>query len=328
MAELTPSTRAFINASRTNGLAAVEDFNCDVADGVGPYPLNVVDNVRMNTGMTYLTDSVRSRPNLSIRGDAEVDRLVIEGNRVVGLRLISGEILSGGEVILSAGVFGSPAILMRSGIGPAAHLRDLNIPVVVDLPVGTRLQDHPFYFNVYALKAAHKAMLPAAGALVWTGSKSANPGDLDLQISATHFFDPQHSPTGGAIVLASALVLPRSIGLFQLASRDPRVAPRIQYNFLDDPIDMERMIEVIRLTRAIAESEPLVEMIDSEIFPNQAVEDDQLQDHIRSNISTYSHPTSTVPMGRDDDTEAVVDSWGKVRGVLGLRVVAIAEQRI
>ncbi len=321
MAELTPSTRAFIEASRSNGLAAVEDFNGDTTDGVGPYSLNVVDNVRMNTGMTYLTDSVRARPNLSIRSDGEVDRLVIEGNRVGGGRLISGEVISGDEVILSAGVFGSPAILMRSGIGPSVHLRDLDIPVIVDLPVGRRLQDHPIYFNVYALKTDQKSMLRAAGAMAWTGSKSANSGDLDLQISATHFFDPRHSPTGGAIVLAAALVLPRSIGLFQLASRDPRVAPRIQYNFLDDPIDMERMIEVIRLTRAIAKSKPLVDMIDSEIFPNHAVDDDQLRDHIRTNISSYSHPTSTVPMGRDDDAAAVVDSWGKVRGVDGLHVV-------
>ncbi len=142
-----------------------------------------------------------------------------------------------------------------------------------------------------------------------------------LQISATHFFDPRNSPTGGAIVLASALVLPRSIGWLQLASRDPRIAPRIHYNFLDDPIDMDRMIEVVHLTRAIAKSEPFVEMIDSEIFPNQPVTDDQLRHHIRTNISTYSHPTSTVPMGRDDDEAAVVDAWGKVRGVDDLHVV-------
>src|SRR5690606_37400256 len=128
------------------------------------------------------------RPNLTIRGNAEVDRLVLEGKRAGGVRLVTGEVVSGGEVILCAGAFGSPAILMRSGIGPSAHLRSLDIPVVADLPVGARLQDHPLIYGVYALKAEHKAMLPAAGALAWTSSKGASSGDLDLQISATHFF--------------------------------------------------------------------------------------------------------------------------------------------
>ena len=321
MAELSASSRAFVDASRANGLAAVSDFNGATADGVGPYPLNVVNGVRMNTGMTYLADVVRARPNLTIRGDAEVDRLVLEGKRAAGVRLVTGEVVSGGEVILCAGAFGSPAILMRSGIGPSAHLRSLDIKVVADLPVGTRLQDHPLIYNVYALRAEHKAMLPAAGAMAWTGSKGASSGDLDLQISATHFFDPMHSPTGGAIVLASALVLPRSIGSFQIVSRDPRAAPRIQYNFLDDPSDLERLMQVVRLTSTIAETEPFAGIVDSEITPPLPTEDAQLRAHIIANVSTYAHPTSTVPMGADDDPTAVVNAWGAVRGISGLHVV-------
>jgi choline dehydrogenase len=321
MAELSPSSRAFVDASRANGLLAVDDFNGETADGVGPYPLSVVDGVRMNTGMTYLNDAVRARPNLTIRGDVEVDRLLLEGQRATGVHLVTGEVVSGGEVILCAGAFGSPAVLMRSGIGPSAHLRSLGIPVFADLPVGTRLQDHPLIFSVYALKSEQKAMLPAAGALAWTGSKHANSGDLDLQISATHFFDPRQSPTGGAIVLASALVLPRSIGSFQLMSRDPRVVPRIQYNFLDDPSDLERLMEVARLTSMVARTEPLASMIDSEITPALPADDAQLREHILASVSTYAHPTSTVPMGRDDDPTAVVDAWGAVRGISGLHVV-------
>lgn len=321
MADLSPSSRAFVNASRANGLEAVSDFNGEMVDGVGPYPLNVVDGVRMNTGMTYLNDAVRARPNLTIRGDAEVDRLVLEGLRATGIQLVTGEVVPGAEVILCAGAFGSPAILMRSGIGPSAHLRSLDIPVVADLPVGMKLQDHPLIYSVYALNAEQKAMLPAAGALAWTGSKSASFGDLDLQISATHFFDPMHSPTGGAIVLASALVLPRSVGLLQLVSRDPRVAPRIQYNFLDDPSDLERLMEVVRLTSKIARTEPFAGLIDSEITPPLPTDDAQLREYVIANVSTYAHPTSTVPMGRDDDPTAVVDAWGAVRGISGLYVV-------
>jgi choline dehydrogenase len=321
MAELSPSCRAFVEASRARGLAAVEDFNGDAVDGVGPYALNVVDGVRMNTGMTYLTEAVRARSNLVIRGGAEVDRLMLDGGRVSGAQLTTGEVVSGGSTILATGAFGSPAILMRSGIGPAAHLQSLGIPVTADLPVGARLLDHPFCYHVYALKLGAIAMLPAAGAMVWTGSESALAGDLDLQISATHFFDPRNSPTGGAIVLAAAVTLPRSVGSLRLASRDPRAAPRIRYDFLDHPSDLDRMVEVVRLTRAIAKTEPFAGMVDSELFPERPVADAELRAHILATVSTYAHPTSTVPMGRDDDPAAVVDASGKVRGIEGLHVV-------
>lgn len=104
--------RAFVEASEAVGLTHVSDFNGATQYGVGPYPLNVVDGVRINTGMAYLTAAVRARPNLAIRGDAEVDGVAIEGKRAVGVKLVD-EALSAGEVILAAGVLGSPAILMR-----------------------------------------------------------------------------------------------------------------------------------------------------------------------------------------------------------------------
>jgi len=319
---LSPSSRAFVLAAQARGLAGVDDFNGDRVDGAGAYPLNVVDEVRMNTGLVYLTAEVRARPNLTIRGGAEVDRLVFSGRRASGVRLVTGEIVSGVEIILSGGAFGSPAILLRSGIGPAADLRALDIPVVADLPVGQRLQDHPFFFNVYALKEADKAMLPAAGALAWTGSRHATNGDLDLQVSATHFIDPKASPTGGAIVLAAAVTLPKSIGSFHLAARDPRVAPRIRTNFFDDPSDLDRMVEAVHLARAIGRTAPFAAMVDHEMAPGAAVTGEAaLRANIVANIAAYQHPTSTVPMGTDADPSAVVDAGGLVRGVQGLRVV-------
>lgn len=321
MAELTPSARAFIEASWARGLGKVDDFNGDAADGAGPYSLNVVDNVRMNTGMIYLTEEVRQRPNLEIRSGAEVDCVEIEGTRVTGVRLVSGEVLVGGEVILSAGTFGSPAILMRSGIGPAAHLSDLGIPLVADLPVGERLQDHPFYYRAFTLRREYNAMVPAAGALVWTGSRQAADGDLDLQITVTHFFDAGNSPTGGAIVLGSAVVLPHSVGSVRLVSRDPRVAPRIQYNYLDDERDVDRLIEIVRLAEDIAATEPFASMIQDGIGDAPPVEDAELRRHLRDSVQTYAHPTSTVPMGAEGDPTAVVDAWGAVRGIAGLHVV-------
>src|SRR6202140_1193949 len=111
--ENTPSMRAFVEASEAIGLAHVSDFNGATQHGVGPYPLNVVDGVRINTGIAYLTAAIRARPNLAIRGDAEVARVVIESKRAVGVKLVDGKVLSAREVILAAGTFGSPAILLR-----------------------------------------------------------------------------------------------------------------------------------------------------------------------------------------------------------------------
>jgi choline dehydrogenase len=134
--ESTPSVRAFVAASEALGQAYVPDFNGATQHGVGFYPLNVVDGVRVNTGIAYLAAAVRARPNLTIRADVEVDYVVIEGKRAVGVALVGGERLFAGEVILAAGAFGSPAILMRSGIGPSRHLLELDIPIIADLPVG------------------------------------------------------------------------------------------------------------------------------------------------------------------------------------------------
>ena len=206
--ELTPSLNAFIDAAAHQGFARVADFNGGEQAGVGPYPLNVISGRRINTGIAFLGDGVRARQNLTIKGGAEVDHVLWDGDRAAGVIDVSGNEYRAGLVILSAGVFGSPAILMRSGVGPADHLRELGIPVVADLPVGKRLQEHPFCFNVYALKAGANGMHPAAGAMLWAASSLAEPGDLDLHVSATHLLDPKMSPTGGAIVLAIALTQP------------------------------------------------------------------------------------------------------------------------
>ena len=120
--------RAFVLAAEACGLARVSDFNGAEQHGVSPYLLNVVDDKRINTGMAYLTDEVRSRPNLKIMGGVEVDSVVFGGRRATGVRLANGETIAAGQVILSAGTYGSPAILMRSGIGPRSHLQELGIP--------------------------------------------------------------------------------------------------------------------------------------------------------------------------------------------------------
>jgi choline dehydrogenase len=263
-----------------------------------------------------LAPTLRSAVTLKWKGSLS------KGKRAIGVKLVGGEVLSAGEVILAAGVFGSPAILLRSGIGPSQHLSELGIASIADLPVGNRLQDQPFFYNVYALKSEANAMKPAAGAIIWTRSLTAEPGDLDLHISGTHLIDPNASPTGGAIVLACAVTLPKSIGRLRLLSRDPRVAPRIHYNFFDDENDLDRLLEAVQLSRKIGQTAPFSDLIDHEMAPGNAVDNDEaLRANIVANVAAYLHGTSTVPMGADSDPTAVVDAWGKVRGVEGLRVV-------
>lgn len=322
MEENTPSMRAFVLAAEACGLARVSDFNGAEQHGVSPYPLNVVDGKRVNTGIAYLTHEVRRRPNLTIRGGTEIDRVTFDGRRASGVRLADGERIAAGQVILSAGAYGSPTILMRSGIGPSAHLRELGIPVVVDAPVGERLKEHPFYYNVYALRPEVKSMTPAAGAIIWTRSSEAAPDELDLHISGTHIFDPAQSPTGGAIVLACAVTLPGSLGSIRLASRDPRAMPIIRFNFFKDPSDLRRMMEAVRLSRRIGRTAPFSDMVEFEIAPGMDVQDDAtLEKAVIALVDGYSHPTSSVPMGGPDDKGAVVDAKGAVRGASGLHVV-------
>jgi choline dehydrogenase-like flavoprotein len=148
--DLTSSLRGFIDATAAEGFPRVEDFNGPDPSGVGAYPVNVIDGVRQNTGMVYLPEEVRNRPNLKISGDVLIDRVLFDERRAVGVLTASGAKILAGEVILSGGSYGSPAILLRSGIGPAADLAELGIEVVADLPVGQHLQDQPFCCNAFS----------------------------------------------------------------------------------------------------------------------------------------------------------------------------------
>src|SRR3954453_12398844 len=165
--ELTPSLRGFIDAAAAKGFPVVADFNGPDPSGVGGYPVNVIDGVRQNTGLVYLTEEVRYGPDLEISGNVLVDRVLFDERRATGVVTAGGAEIPAGEVILSGGSYGSPAILLRSGVGPAAGLAELGIDVVADLPVGQRLQDQPFYYNAYALKTDALDMRPAVGAFLW-----------------------------------------------------------------------------------------------------------------------------------------------------------------
>ncbi|KAA5842104.1 dehydrogenase [Pseudomonas chlororaphis] len=321
--DISPMQRAFVDATVANGFRVIDDFDGADAKGVGPYPMNIVDGVRVNTGIAYLDNAVRARGNLQIRGDVLVDKVLFDGRRATGVRLASGEVIQANEVILSAGTYGSAAILLRSGIGPREHLASLSIPLVAALPVGQRLKDHPFYYNAYAARPELIGkQSPAIGAKLWTHSSTAKNGDLDLHITATHLFPHDQSPTQVGFVLAVALTRPMSVGSLKLASRDPAQAPLIDLNFLAQAEDRARLLEGVKLARKIGQTAPLKDLIHSELNPGaQTSSDQQIEQSMLATLDTYHHPTSTAPMGPAGDPGAVVDLEGRVHGVQGLRVV-------
>jgi choline dehydrogenase len=319
--ELTPSMRGFIDAATTEGFRRVDDFNGPDPGGVGGDPVNVIDNVRQNVGLVYLTEEVRNRPNLKISGNVLVDRVLFAGRRAIGIVTASGTKIPAGEVILSAGAYGTPAILLRSGVGPAADLANLGIDVVADLPVGQHLQDQPFYYNAYALKPEWLEMRPAVGALLWVPSSEAHGDELDIHIAVTHLMPPEYSPTGGAIALSVAVVKPDSRGTVTLRSRDPREQPKIDCNYLAEERDARRMLEGVRLARSIGRNPELARFLELEILPGEAIDDVSLADAVASNLASYGHPAATAPMGGDDDPWAVIDSQGAVMQLSALRVV-------
>jgi choline dehydrogenase len=210
---------------------------------------------------------------------------------------------------------------MRSGVGPATHLKSLGIDVVADLPVGQHLHDHPGFYNAYALAPEHARMTPAVGSLLWTASSEAVGDELDLHVTATHLLDGSASPTSAAIVLATAVVQPESRGTVTLASTNPKQAPIIDNNYLATARDTRRMLEAVKLGRDIARHRAFTPFNAGEMIPDNAVSDDDLAKVVTSNLAVYGHPTSTVPMGGPTDPWAVVDSLGLVHGVDRLRVV-------
>ena len=320
--DLTSSLKAFVDAGVAAGYRRVEDFNGEERHGIGGNSVNVVDGKRQSAAIVYLTAEVRARPNLIIEGGVLVDRVKLEGGRATGVVDADGTIYSAFEVILCGGSYCSPAILLRSGIGPAADLEKLGIDLVADLPVGQRLTDQPFYYNGYALKTDYQDERPATGGLLWTASSEARGEELDLHVTATHLFPPALSPTGGAITFGIAVVAPDSRGTLRLKSRDPREQPIIDGNFLYEERDRRRLLEAVKIGRELGRSAQMAPLVELEMFPGDSVsDDDALLRAIESNLASYGHPTGTAPMGGPDEPSAVVDSYGAVKEVEGLHVI-------
>ncbi|WP_082746486.1 MULTISPECIES: GMC family oxidoreductase N-terminal domain-containing protein [Stenotrophomonas] len=320
--EVSDMQRAFVASAMQAGFANVTDFNSAQPFGVGPYPMNNRMGQRLNTGMTYLSLDVRQRPNLCIRSQTLVDRVACENGAAVSVVLADGQRITGSNIVLCAGTYGTAAILLRSGIGPAAELQALGVEVVADLPVGRRLQEHPFFYTTWAARPDRLGLpVPPVGAILWTQSSKAAADVGDLHVSAVHYGDQQTSPTGAIFMLALALTRPRSLGTVTLRSRDPAAAPVIALNLLSEAQDRQLMVEGIELIRRIARTGPLAALIAEEMVPGAFITtSDALEAALPMALDIYHHPSSTAPMGGANDVHAVTDYQGRVRGIDRLRV--------
>jgi choline dehydrogenase len=322
-AELTPLSRSFLDAAVALGHPAVDDHNRPDAVGAGPTPVNVADGVRQSAALTHLA-SARGRPNLTIRADALVDRVLVRAGAVSGVRVVdaTGTVDVGADrVVLAAGAFGSPAILLRSGIGPASSSRALGLDVVADLPgVGSGLADHP-RLGVVLAGPPSMAEYPRYQTVVTLHSGRTSPewpADLHVFCGGA-WLNGSH---GAHWFISTALLRPRSRGRVWLDSADPAAPLRIDMGYLSDPADVAPLRVGVRAMHDMLAAAPLASLVASGPADPPPVRDDAgLSAWIVRNVGTYHHPTSTCRMGPDPSAGAVVDARTAVHGVSGLHVV-------
>jgi choline dehydrogenase len=319
--EVAPVHDAFLAACGNAGFALVDDLNAPGAVGASVPPMTMVDGVRQSTALTYLAPA-RDRPNLTVRSDVLVDRVELDGGRASGVSLIdSGEVIEADHVVLASGAYGSPALLLRSGLGPAAHLRSVGVDVVLDRPgVGANLTEHPLMPNAFEATSPPRSGDPVFQAMLTAASSTAD-GVYDLHVFPL-FNPPEVQGDPPVVVILTSVMTPRPRGTVRLRSSDPRDAPRIDLGLLTDPDDMARMLDAIRIARRLAAIEPLRGVLGDELMPGaDASDDDALAAAVRSGCEIYHHPVGTCRMGAADDPVSVVDARGAVHGIRGLSVI-------
>jgi choline dehydrogenase len=316
--EPAPLHVAFLEAAGDAGMPFLDDPD-DPAQPVGraALPANVVDGTRWNAAFAYL-DAARARPNLSVLPETTVDRLVLDGARAEGVITTAGERIDAPIVVLAAGAYFTPAILLRSGIGPEDELARHAIPVVEALPVGEALLDH----HGTALGWARTAALDreTAGHVARTGpvfrphafvkaaSSACVPGSWDLHLLS--WASPSDDGSGYDAGISVFHMKPKSVGRVRLRSRDPAALPVVERGFLRDPADLDVVVEGIELARGLAARPPLARLLGPEVAPGS----EELPSYVRRTLRNYFHPAGTCGIGR------VVDERGRVLGIDGLVV--------
>ena len=320
--ELTPWQRAWYEAAPAAGLPHLDDLSdLDETVGMAPESVNIVDGVRWNTAFAYL-DPVRD--GLTIAGDALVDRVLVEHGRARGVELAGGERVEADIVVLAAGTFCTPAVLLRSGVGPPDALRALGIAVASPLPgVGANLHDQPFLLMTWEGSDEIRAAMDRAAAGGWVpdeqvmakAATSADPDVFDLHLMP---YSPTHLGDGRTFHVGAAALRPRSRGRVVLASRDPESLPLVDHRFLtdDEGHDAAVLAEGVELVREIAAQPEMRRLLGRELVPGPNVPD--VAAFARAHVDNYWHPVGTCPLG------AVVDGRGQVHGVEGCYVADCA----
>ncbi|MEB8340216.1 GMC family oxidoreductase [Streptomyces endophyticus] len=316
---LLPIGSAFLEACAQAGHPVHQDMNGAERLGAGPLPLNRRDGVRQSTAVSYLA-AARGRANLTVLGERTVDRVefAADGTTARAVLLADGTRIEGDVIVLAAGSLGSPAILMRSGIGPRRVLDELSIPVVRALEgVGRNLRDHSMVYLTYAVdEEAVGAITPPLQTVLTLPAGGAGQGrEVDLH-AVTLTMEP------GELLIPFVLYRPYSLGSMEITSRDPDTAPRIHLGLFDHPDDLRRMISGIREMRKVMEAAPLRPFVKAETWPGpEATTDADLARAVHEGKNTCCHAVGTCAMGGADTPTAVVDQRGKVHGVDGLYVI-------
>jgi choline dehydrogenase-like flavoprotein len=344
-----PFSKRFVKAALEAGYKPNGDFNGADQEGVGFYQVTQRDGRRCSVARAYVYD--RPRPNLHTIADATVLRVTFDGKRASGVEIVRGgktETLEAhAEVILAAGTFNSPQLLMCSGIGPAAHLRSLGIDVLHDAPeVGQNLIDHvDFTINKrvssieptgFSLRGIAR-MLPQFVTFMRHGrgmlsSNVAEAGgflksrptlerpDLQLHFCAAIVDDHnRHMHWGHGYSLHVCVLRPHSRGSVTLASADARTAPLIDPRFFSDPRDLDLLVDGAKMARRILDSPSLAVHGGRELYTHAGQSEAELRRTIAEHADTIYHPVATCRMG--SDARSVVDPQLRVRGVTGLRIV-------
>ena len=349
-----PIFDAWLEAAKASGYPLTEDYNGKQQEGFGRGQYTIRDGRRSSSARAYLRPA-KKRPNLTVETGAHATRVLMNGTRATGVEytLNSGDLKradAASEVIVSSGTFNSPQLLMLSGIGPAEHLRAMDIACVADLPVGKNLQDHIGSYMTYSRKSPgvfHGEMRFDRMALSMflayfhgTGPATVVPGglhafiktrpelsvpDIEFMFRGTshhpHLWFPGiYAPFKDGFGIRPTLLHPDSRGDLLLRSADPRDPPRIRYNFLTAPNDLPTLVKGFKLARELADHAALDPYREAELGPGEAVKTDvEIEAWLRKTLITAHHPAGTCAMGTTPS--AVLDPEMRVRGVQGLRVV-------
>lgn len=342
-----PLFKAFVDAGKQAGYEATADYNGQKQEGFGPMEQTVHKGRRWSAANAYLRPALKHENCTLING--LVERVVIEDGRATGVALSGGKTVTAKrEVILAASSINSPKILMLSGIGPAEHLKEHGIDVVVDRPgVGQNLQDHlELYIQMAASKPVtlykywnlmSKALIGARWLFLKTGLGASNQFEsaafirsragVDYPDIQYHFlpiavrYDGKVAAEGHGFQAHTGPMRSVSRGSVTLRSNDPTDDPKILFNYMSYPSDWEDFRNCIRLTREIFAQDAFEPFVKHEIQPGADVQTDaELDAFIFEHVESAYHPCGTCRMGRRDDPSAVVDPTGKVIGVEGLRV--------